>query len=114
MIPTLNDDASADPARVDVRDIPCRVKHAKILQRWSELPVGAHFVLINDHDPVPLHYQLSAQHPDEFTWEYLMKGPEQFHIRIRRVSGTPGPSSVLNEENAPGAGISPHEAPARS
>ncbi len=101
MIPPHSDETSADPAQFDVRDIPCRVKHARILQRWRELPVGAHFVLINDHDPVPLRFQFSAQFPGEFTWEYLRKGPEQFHVRIRRVA------------EAPGAGICPAEAPAK-
>jgi uncharacterized protein (DUF2249 family) len=101
MIQAHNGETSADPAQFDVRGIPCRVKHARILQRWRELPVRAHFVLINDQDPVPLRFQFSAQFPGEFTWEYLRKGPEQYHIRIRRVSG------------APGAGIRPAEAPAR-
>ncbi|MBP6508905.1 MAG: DUF2249 domain-containing protein, partial [Opitutaceae bacterium] len=47
--------AANDPAVVfDVRPIPGRVKHAQIFQRWFDLPVGQFFVLLNDHDPVPL------------------------------------------------------------
>jgi uncharacterized protein (DUF2249 family) len=73
-----------DPAHFDVREIPCRVKHAQIFQRWTDLPVGGHFVLVNDHDPVPLWYQFCAQFPDAFGWEYLLRGPEEFRVKITK------------------------------
>ncbi len=38
---------------MDVRPIPCSVKHGLILKTWQELPLGDHFILLNDHDPVP-------------------------------------------------------------
>ena len=75
-----------DAARFDVREIPCRVKHGQIFQRWLDLPVGGHFVLINDHDPVPLYYQFSSQFPNAFTWEYLLRGPEEFQVKITKVA----------------------------
>jgi uncharacterized protein (DUF2249 family) len=74
-----------DLTRFDVREIPCRVKHAQIFQRWADLPVGQHFVLINDHDPVPLWYQFAAQFPGAFDWEYLLRGPEEFQVRITKT-----------------------------
>ncbi len=81
-----------DPARFDVREISCREKHALIFKRWNELPVGAHFVLVNDHDPVPLYYQFDAQFPDAFSWEYLQRGPEEFQVRITRTAATTAPT----------------------
>jgi uncharacterized protein (DUF2249 family) len=80
--------ASNDPAYLDVREITCREKHATIFRRWAELAVGAHFVLVNDHDPVPLYYQFAAQFPEAFTWEYLVAGPEEFHVKITRTAAT--------------------------
>ena len=77
---------SLDLTRFDVRDIPCRVKHAQIFQRWLDLPVGQHFVLINDHDPIPLYYQFDAQFPDAVTWEYLERGPDEFHVKITKTA----------------------------
>ena len=74
-----------DLTRFDMREIPCRVKHAQIFQRWAELPVGHHFVLINDHDPVPLWYQFAAQFPGVFDWEYLQRGPDEFHVKITKT-----------------------------
>lgn len=78
----------------DVREIPCRIKHGQIFQRWLDLSVGTHFVLVNDHDPVPLYYQFSAQFPDAFTWEYLVRGPDEFHVKITKVAAVQPPEAI--------------------
>jgi uncharacterized protein (DUF2249 family) len=70
---------------MDVRPIPCSVKHGLIIQTWLDLPVGGHFILLNDHDPVPLYYQFSAQWPGAFTWEHLVKGPAEFRVKITKL-----------------------------
>ena len=91
---TSTPSAAADRSRThfDVRPISCRQKHALIFQRWAVLEPGEHFVLVNDHDPVPLYYQFAGQFPDAFKWEYLVAGPEEFHVRITRLKATPGPA----------------------
>jgi len=81
--------APLDLTHFDVRRIPCRAKHAQIFQRWAELPVGSHFVLINDHDPVPLFYQFEGLYRGAFEWEYLVDGPTEFHVKITRLAPTP-------------------------
>lgn len=74
------------PDRVmDVRPIPCSIKHGLIVRTWLDLPVGAHFILLNDHDPVPLYYQFSAQWPEAFTWEHLAKGPDECRVKITKL-----------------------------
>jgi uncharacterized protein (DUF2249 family) len=74
------------PDRVmDVRPIPCSIKHGLIIRTWLELPVGAHFILLNDHDPVPLYYQFSAQWPDTFSWQHLVKGPDEVRVKITKL-----------------------------
>ena len=78
-----------DLTRFDVRRIPCQAKHAQIFQRWADLPIGGHFVLINDHDPVPLYYQFEAQFRGAFAWEYLVDGPTEFHVKITRLAVSP-------------------------
>ena len=90
-----------DDAHFDVREIPCRVKHAQIFQRWAALKAGEHFVLVNDHDPVPLYYQFAAQFPDGFEWEYLLRGPDEFQVKITKLreiapaaAGTDRPTSA--------------------
>src|SRR6266496_717620 len=70
---------------MDVRPIPCSVKHGLIIRTWLELPVGDYFILLNDHDPVPLYYQFSAQWPGAFTWEHLVRQTEEIRVKITKV-----------------------------
>src|SRR5512135_3216401 len=79
---------------MDVRPIPCSVKHGLILKTWHELPVGDHFILLNDHDPVPLYYQFSAEFPGAFTWEHIVKGPTEFRVKIKKLKPTANPAEV--------------------
>ena len=67
---------------LDVRLIPPRHKHPTIFGRFSELAPGQSFILVNDHDPKPLHYQFQAECPGQFEWEYLEEGPEEWRVRI--------------------------------
>lgn len=101
--------ATIDLTHFDVRRIPCRSKHAQIFQRWAELPVGGHFVLINDHDPVPLYYQFEALFRGAFTWEYLVDGPTEFQVKITRLAlspfTTPPPPPRRAPEPSPAATI---------
>ena len=71
---------------IDVRTEIPRVRHELIFTSFDELSVDTAFVLVNDHDPKPLYYQLAAENPGEFTWEYIEEGPEVWRVRIRRVA----------------------------
>jgi len=78
-----------EPERIfDGRSIPCSVKHGQIIQKWLDLPVGDYFVLVNDHDPVRMHEQFSAQWPGAFDWRYLQQGPEEFRVKITKLKAT--------------------------
>jgi uncharacterized protein (DUF2249 family) len=70
---------------MDVRAIPCSIKHPLIVKTWMELAVGDHFVLLNDHDPVRLHDQFSASWPDTLAWQYLVQGPDEFRVKITKL-----------------------------
>ena len=94
-LPTVADATAPDADIVfDVRPIPCRVKHGLIFQRWLDLPVGGHFVLLNDHDPVPLRYQFEAEFPHALSWEYLERGPDDFRVRITKLRATTGATTI--------------------
>lgn len=73
---------------MDVRSIPCSVKHGLIIETWLKLPVGDHFILFNDHDPVPLYYQFAAQWPDTFSWEHLVNVPGEARVKITKLKAT--------------------------
>jgi uncharacterized protein (DUF2249 family) len=86
---TFTPEKLIDPDRVmDVRAIPCSVKHGLIIRTWLNLPVGEHFILVNGHDPVPLYYQFSAEWPGTFTWEHVLSNPEEVRVKITKLKDT--------------------------
>jgi uncharacterized protein (DUF2249 family) len=85
----MKDQNLIEPGKIfDGRSIPCSVKHGLIVQKWLDLPVGDYFMLLNDHDPVQMHDQFSAQWLQAFSWEYLVKGPEEFRVKITKLKAT--------------------------
>jgi uncharacterized protein (DUF2249 family) len=79
----------ADPD-LDVRNEPPARRHELIFETWEALAAGEGFVLVNDHDPKPLEYQFAAEHPGQFTWDYLEQGPEVWRVRIGRSAEATG------------------------
>jgi uncharacterized protein (DUF2249 family) len=71
-------------ADLDVRHLPPARRHATIFDTYRALLPGTAFVLVNDHDPKPLRYQLEAEHAGRFTWDYLKAGPDVWRVRIGR------------------------------
>lgn len=71
---------------VDVRDIIPRQRHSMIFGIFSELVPGEVMLLVNDHDPKPLHYQFQAELPGHFTWDYVEQGPEVWQVHISRLA----------------------------
>ena len=69
---------------LDVRPIEPKHKHPTIFKLWQELPHGGSFVLVNDHDPVPLYYQFACEHVGGFRWDYLDRGPQVWRVRISK------------------------------
>jgi len=79
---TLGRDLSA--SELDVRCLPHGQRHDSIFAAYNALGAGTGFVLVNDHDPMPLRYQFEAQHAGEYTWDYLEQGPRVWRVRIGR------------------------------
>ena len=82
---------------MDVRPIPCSIKHGLIIRTWLELPVDDYFILLNDHDPVPLFYQFSAQWPGAFEWKHLVQGPDEFRVKITKLKALSGTVAAARE-----------------
>ncbi len=77
--------AALTPDSIDVRTLVPMERHKKIFELVDALAPGKGFVLINDHDPKPLYYQLEAEHPKQFSWTYLESGPEVWRVEIKRL-----------------------------
>jgi uncharacterized protein (DUF2249 family) len=79
-----------DPDQVmDVRAIPCSVKHGAIVRAFQQLAVGDFFILLNDRDPARLREQFSAQWPGRFIWQYLELDPDNFRVKISKTQPLP-------------------------
>jgi uncharacterized protein (DUF2249 family) len=69
---------------IDVRTLVPRERHQKIFEKVAALAPGRSFVLVNDHDPKPLYYQLEAEYPRQFAWSYLESGPDVWRVEITK------------------------------
>ena len=78
-------EGAREEADLDVRQVTHAQRHGLIFTAYRALQPGRGFVLVNDHDPLPLRYQFEAQYPGEFTWDYLDAGPEVWRVRIGRA-----------------------------
>ncbi|MEZ5175191.1 MAG: DUF2249 domain-containing protein [Acidimicrobiia bacterium] len=73
-------------ATIDVRVIEPKDKHPRIFEKLHELAAGEKLTLVNDHDPVPLKYQIEAEYPDQFVFEYVESGPDRWEVDITSVA----------------------------
>lgn len=74
------------PEELDVRTLPHGGgRHEAIFARLDALRPGGRLVIVNDHDPRPLRFQLDAAWPGLYSWEYLQAGPQVWRIAITRV-----------------------------
>ena len=78
-----HDAATGD--ELEVRHLPPAQRHQIIFERFNALGTGGSFILVNDHDPKPLYYQLVAEHPGALIWEYLEQGPEVWRVRMGKA-----------------------------
>ncbi len=74
--------STANPVELDVRPIPPRDKHPTIFRTFDGLGPGESMLLINDHDPAPLRYQMMAERGGKFEWTYLESGPQVWRVQI--------------------------------
>ncbi|QQE80995.1 DUF2249 domain-containing protein [Alicyclobacillus sp. SO9] len=77
---------SSYAATVNATEYPPHRKHQVIFETFDGLKPGEDMLLVNDHDPVPLHYQFKLERANMFAWEYVEQGPTEFKIKISRVS----------------------------
>jgi len=69
----------------DVRNMPPPQRHKSIFEKFDKLRSGEGFVLVNDHDPKPLYYELRTVRGEVLDWDYLEKGPKVWRVQIRKT-----------------------------
>jgi uncharacterized protein (DUF2249 family)/quercetin dioxygenase-like cupin family protein len=65
---------------------PSRTTSQHRVYAFDTLEAGESFLLVNDHDPQPLHAQMDQVRPGEVAWEYELQGPCEFRIKISRIA----------------------------
>jgi uncharacterized protein (DUF2249 family)/quercetin dioxygenase-like cupin family protein len=71
---------------LDFRQTPRERRHSTVFYAFDTLGVGESFLLVNDHDPQPLHAQMEQLRPGELAWEYEVQGPYEFRIKVSRIA----------------------------
>ena len=75
----------SNPNELDIRSVPPAKRHPMIFEWFDRLAPGEGFILINDHDPKPLYYQLMAERAGQVGWEYIENGPTVWQVRITKL-----------------------------
>jgi regulator of cell morphogenesis and NO signaling len=73
-----------------VPELQPALKHPTIFRKFDSLNEGESFVIINDHDPKPLYYQLLAERGNIFSWDYLEQGPEVWKVHVKKNDAANG------------------------
>lgn len=68
----------------DLRPFPPARRHEMVFENFDKIKSGEAFVIINDHDPKPLYYQIEAENDIPFDWEYLASGPDEWKIKVSK------------------------------
>jgi uncharacterized protein (DUF2249 family)/quercetin dioxygenase-like cupin family protein len=71
---------------LDLRPTPRERRHSTVVYAFDTLGVGESFLLVNDHDPQPLHAQMEQLRQGELAWEYEVQGPYEFRIKVSRIA----------------------------
>ncbi|MEU4392125.1 DUF2249 domain-containing protein [Kribbella sp. NPDC023855] len=74
------------PTVIDVRRVARGGRHPRVFARYARLAPGEAFILVHSHDPKPLRREFEAIYAGAFSWDYLQAGPEEWRVRIGRVT----------------------------
>lgn len=83
-----------------VPDLQPALKHPTILKKFDDLQSGESFLLINDHDPIPLYYEMKAEKGEIFDWKKIEDGPEVWRVQITKTGGATCSVNPVREEKA--------------
>lgn len=73
---------------INVQEIEPRFRHQTIFETYEGLAEGESLTIHNNHDPVPVYYQMLDLFGETFTWEYEQRGPEWWDVVVTKVDFT--------------------------
>lgn len=78
--------APAITSTLDVRQIGHGQRHPLIFRTFQELKPGQAFILVVDHDPKPVLFELDFAQHGKFKPTYLEQGPEVWRIQMAKIN----------------------------
>ena len=69
---------------VDVRSLPCILRHAAITDRFDGLRPGESFVIVTDHEPAALRTRFDDRAEWPCAWVDHVGGPDAWRVRVSR------------------------------
>ncbi|TAM78769.1 MAG: DUF2249 domain-containing protein [Acidobacteria bacterium] len=70
---------------LDVREVAHAQRHPLIFKTYEQLQPGQAFILVVDHDPKPVLYELDFIQHGIFKWTYLEQGPEVWRVQLEKA-----------------------------
>jgi uncharacterized protein (DUF2249 family) len=65
--------------------VPLPRRHPLIFSTIDALFLESCFEIVNDDDPVPLHFEFERISDGLFSWQYVEAGPGLWQVRISRT-----------------------------
>jgi uncharacterized protein (DUF2249 family) len=73
---------------LDVRHLAPPLRHKTIFEKFDGLAPSQGFLLVNDHDPKPLYYEIRSLRGETFEWVYVEQGPRVWRVNVIRTRST--------------------------
>jgi regulator of cell morphogenesis and NO signaling len=86
-----------------VPELQPALKHPTVFRKFDALGNGESLMLVNDHDPIPLYYEMRAERGDAFSWDKIENGPEVWKVEITKKSNAT-PARPATKDNSPETG----------
>src|SRR5688572_30668047 len=83
---------------LNVPEIEPSLKHPTVFKKFDALHLGEGLLLINDHDPIPLFYELKAERGNSFEWQKLEDGPQNWKVLITKLAKPDADQQTFNQE----------------
>ena len=71
---------------IKVTEYPPQLKHKTIFETYASLRASESMLIVNDHDPLPLRFQLESMHKGNYEWDYIEQGPTTFQVKITKLN----------------------------
>jgi len=70
---------------MDLRPLEPYKRHALVIEKFRELKEGDTFNIINDHDPLPLYFQMNMFFPGKVSWFYVHSEGDHWEVNVGRI-----------------------------